>query len=152
MTRSEWVDVCDSRLRAAGINNFTALEVCDVGREYSGVQLSAPPLELFHNAIKLIDILAWVRSADGVAPVLINSWYRDREYNEAIGGVSHSMHMTLGAADIVKVGWTPSDVADLLEDHRAKTLFGIGRYKSFTHIDIRGMIGRQCPARWGSNE
>jgi len=152
MTRGEWVDVCDSRLRAAGINNFTALEVCDVGREYCGVQLSPPTLDLIYNAIKLIDILAWVRSADGVAPVLINSWYRDREYNEAIGGVSHSMHMTLGAADIVKVGWTPSDVADLLEDHRAKTLLGIGRYKSFTHVDIRGMIGRSCPARWGTNE
>ena len=152
MTRGEWVDVCDSRLRAAGINNFTALEICDVGREYCGVQLSPPTLDLIYNAIKLIDVLAWVRSADGVAPVLINSWYRDREYNEAIGGVSHSMHLTLGAADIVKVGWTPSDVADLLEGHRAKTLLGIGRYKSFTHVDIRGMIGRSCPARWGTNE
>ena len=152
MTRSEWVDVCDTRLRAAGINNFSSLEICDVGREYCGVQLSAPPLELLHNAIKLIDILAWVRSADGVAPVLIISWYRFREYNEAIGGVSHSMHMTLGAADIVKVGWTPSDVADLLEGHAAKSLFGIGRYKSFTHLDVRGMIGRLSPARWGTNE
>ena len=152
MTRSEWADACDPRLQAAGINNFSSLEICDVGREYCGIRLSAPPLELLHNAIKLIDILAWVRSADGVAPVLINSWYRDKEYNEAIGGVSHSMHTTLGAADIVKVGWTPSDVADLLEGHSAKSLFGIGRYKSFTHLDVRGMIGRSSPARWGTNE
>ena len=152
MTRGEWVDVCDSRLRAAGINNFTALEVCDVGREYCGVQLSPPTLDLIYNAIKLIDILAWVRSADGVAPVLINSWYRDREYNEAIGGVSHSMHMTCGAADIVKIGCIPSEVADMLEGHPDAKLFGIGRYKSFTHLDVRAMIGRPSPARWGSNE
>ena len=152
MTRGEWVDVCDSRLRAAGINNFTALEICDVGRKYCGVQLSVPPLDLIYNAIKLIDVLAWVRTADGVAPVLINSWYRDKEYNEAIGGVSHSMHLTLGAADIVKVGWSPSDVADLLDDSLWKRQLGIGRYKSFTHVDVRGMIGRPAPARWGSNE
>ena len=148
MTRSEWSDICDSRLRAAGINNFNALEVCDVGRKYCGVQLSAPPLELLHNAIKLIDILAWVRSAGGVAPVLINSWYRDREYNEAIGGVSHSMHMTLGAADIVKIGTSPAEVADLIDTHPQADMLGLGRYNTFTHVDIRGMIGRAAPARW----
>ena len=127
------------------------MEICDVGRECSGVTLSAPPLELLSNAVKLISVLQWVRRADGVAPVLINSWYRDREYNEAIGGVSNSMHLTLGAADIVKVGWEPSDVADLIDDSPWKRQLGLGRYNSFTHVDIRGMIGRPSPARWGTN-
>ena len=151
MTRSDWATLCDARLEASGINNFNALEICDVGREYCGVSLSAPPLELLGNAVKLIDVLQWVRRADGVAPVLINSWYRDSGYNEAIGGVSHSMHMTLGAADIVKVGWEPSDVADLIDDSPWKRQLGLGRYNSFTHVDIRGMIGRPSPARWGYN-
>jgi hypothetical protein len=150
MTRSDWATLCGSRLEANGINNFNALEICDVGREYCGVSLSAPPLELLGNAVKLIDVLQWVRRADGVAPVLINSWYRDSGYNEAIGGVSHSMHMTLGAADIVKVGWEPSDVADLIDDSPWKRQLGLGRYNSFTHVDIRGMIGRPSPARWGT--
>ena len=61
------------------------------------------------------------------------------------------MHLTLGASDIVKVGRSPSEVADMLEGHPDAKLLGIGRYKSFTHVDIRGMIGRPSPARWGSN-
>ena len=62
------------------------------------------------------------------------------------------MHLTLGASDIVKVGRSPSEVADMLEGHPDAKLLGIGRYKSFTHLDVRGMIGRRSPARWGSSE
>ena len=61
------------------------------------------------------------------------------------------MHLTLGAADIVKVGRSPSEVAGLLESSPYNNLLGVGRYKTFTHLDVRGMIGRQSPARWGSN-
>ena len=152
MTKDDWVTVCGSRLAANDITNFSPLEICDVGRLAYGTALTAPCLDLMKNAFKLIDILEWVRRADGEAPVLVNSWYRDSEYNHIIGGVKNSMHLTLGAADIVKVGCTPSQVADLLEDNPYNKLLGIGRYNSFTHVDIRGMIGRPSPARWGSNE
>jgi hypothetical protein len=40
----------------------------------------------------------------------------------------------------------------MLEGHPDAKLFGIGRYKSFTHLDVRGLVGRSSPARWGSNE
>ena len=151
MTRSEWATLCDAQLKANGIKNFTALEICDVGRESNGASLTPPSVELIDNAIKLIDVLQYVRRAGGVSPVLINSWYRSWDYNEAIGGVPNSMHLTLGAADIVKVNWTPRQVADLLEDSPYKEQLGIGRYKTFTHVDVRGMIGRPAPARWGKN-
>tara|TARA_R100000306_G_scaffold60031_1_gene59613 strand:- start:1936 stop:2394 length:459 start_codon:yes stop_codon:yes gene_type:complete len=152
MTKDDWVEICSKCLEDHGTKNFSALEICDVGRRSGDVVLSAPPVELLENAYNLIDVLEWLRAKDGVASVLVNSWYRDPEYNAAIGGVSHSMHLTLGAADIVKVGRSPSEVADMLEGHPHSKLFGIGRYKSFTHVDIRGMINRPSPARWGSNE
>ena len=136
MTRNNWATVCGQYLSDRGIKNFSALEICDVGRESGNATLSAPSLELLENAYKLV----------------VNSWYRDRAYNAAIGGVASSMHLTLGAADVVKIGRTPSEVADLLESHPHSKLFGLGRYKTFTHIDVRGMIGRPSPARWGSNE
>ena len=151
MTRSEWATLCDARLKASGITNFSALEICDVGRESQGVSLAPPEIELLDNAIKLIDVLQYVRRAGGVDPVLINSWYRSPDYNQVIGGVPNSMHLTLGAADIVKVNWTPKQVADLLDNSPYKQQLGIGRYKTFTHVDIRGIIGRSSPARWGKN-
>ena len=151
MTRNEWVRVCGARLQVHGITNFSPLEIADVGRQSSGVSLSSPPLGLLSNALKLVDVLQWLRNEGEVASVLVNSWWRSSEYNKAIGGVANSMHLTLGASDIVKVGWTPRQVADLLESSPYKEQLGIGRYKTFTHVDVRGMIGRPAPARWGTN-
>lgn len=148
MTKGDWLNICGKGLAERGTTNFSALEICDVGRKSGGAVLSTPPLELLGNAYKLLDVLEWLRIEGGTASVLINSWYRDPKYNAEIGGIPNSMHLTLGAADVTKVGCLPSDVADLLERSPYKKLLGIGRYKSFTHVDIRGMIGRKSPARW----
>ena len=148
MTRSDWIEVCGDRLHELGIKNFTPLEICDVGRTSGDTILQAPDLKLLENAVKLIDILSWLREEEVTAPVLVNSWYRDPDYNQVIGGVGTSMHITCGAADVVKGGYSPTQVADMLERHPLSELFGIGRYNTFTHIDIRGMVGRPAPARW----
>lgn len=156
MTRDEWTESCGNVLARAGVKHFHALEMADVGRETSApvASLEAPSMDLMPHFILLSRILADVRAAVRVTPVLVNSWYRDAEYNRRIGGVENSMHMTGGAADIVKVGLTPTEVADILERHPDADKFGIGRYKTFTHIDIRGMItspgwiGRRPAARW----
>ena len=157
MTKSEWIEVCGEALAAAGIEHFHPLEICDVGRESAETalldahRLGAPPADLIINAILLCRVLLDLRSSGRPMPVRVNSWYRDPSYNHRIGGVPRSMHLTCGAADVVKPGFTPSEVADILEDHPDSDAFGIGRYKTFTHIDVRGMMGRSSPARWGSN-
>jgi hypothetical protein len=154
MTRNEWVDVCGEALAAEGIEHFHPLEIADVGREIPGTQsykpqrLEVPQLDLIPNAILLCRVLLDLRAAKRPTSVLVNSWFRDRAYNHRIGGVVWSMHLTCGAADVVKPGFTPSEVAEILESHPDSEKFGIGRYKTFTHIDIRGMIGRPAPARW----
>ena len=153
MTKDEWVDVCGHALEAAGIQNFHPLEIADVGREaitalHGSQILTAPPIYLITNAILLCNVLRDLRSAVRPMPVLVNSWYRDSAYNNRIGGVPGSMHLTCGAADVTKAGFTPEEVADILERHPDSDEFGIGRYKTFTHIDIRGRIGRNAPARW----
>mgnify|MGYP003138140468 FL=1 len=148
MTKDEWVDVCGQALEAAGIQNFHPLEICDVGREAHQIVLTAPLSYRIVNAIKLCRVLSDLRAAVRPMPVLVNSWYRSAAYNHRIGGVPQSMHITCGAADVTKVGFTPDEVADILERHPDSDEFGIGRYKTFTHIDVRGMIGRNSPARW----
>ena len=158
MTKDDWVEVCGEALATEGIEHFHPLEICDVGRQshetrlYEPWRLRVPPLHLIPNAIMLCRVLCDLRSARRPMPVRVNSWYRDSSYNHRIGGVRWSMHLTCGAADIVKAGFTPAEVADMLENHPDSDQFGIGRYERFTHIDIRGMIGRAAPARWGSKE
>ena len=157
MTKDEWVEMCGKALAVEDIESFHPLEIADVGRKapdaqlYGDQRLVSPPFHLVPNAIKLCHVLCDLREAVKTTPVLVNSWYRDIIYNHRIGGVSRSMHLTCGAADVTKPGFTPSEVADILERHPDSSKFGIGRYKTFTHIDIRGMIGRPSPARWGSN-
>jgi len=154
MTKSEWVDVCGEALERASIDHFHPLEIADVGREapatslYEPYQLRAPSLHLIPNAIKLCRILCDLRAAVRPMPVRVNSWFRDSSYNHRIGGVHRSMHLTCGAADIVKAGFTPDEVADILERHPDSDQWGIGRYATFTHLDIRGVLSRPAPARW----
>ena len=154
MTKSEWVEVCGEALAAEGIEHFHPLEICDAGRlcaaslSFPARHLRVPPVRLIPNAILLCRVLCDLRSARRPMPVRVNSWYRDSLYNHLVGGVTGSMHLTCGAADVVKAGFTPDEVADILERHPDSEQFGIGRYKQFTHIDVRGMIGRSAPARW----
>ena len=154
MTKSEWIEVCGEALEAEGIEHFHPLEIADVGRQspetrlYEPWRLRAPPSYLIPNAILLCRVLCDLRAARRPMPVRVNSFYRDSSYNHRIGGVRWSMHLTCGAADVVKAGFTPAEVADILERHPDSDQFGIGRYERFTHIDIRGMLNRSAPARW----
>ena len=96
--------------------------------------------------------LAWTlqRVRDEVGfPVRINSAYRCPAHNKNIGGATHSKHLEGIAADIDVMGVNPKDVADKVEELMTSGAIpngGLGRYNTFTHVDIR-----QGPARWGSN-
>ena len=77
-------------------------------------------------------------------PVKINSACRCEAHNAEVGGSKNSQHLLGKAADITIQGISPSEVHRYLcEIYPDK--FGIGKYSSFTHIDVR-----ESKARWTS--
>lgn len=84
---------------------------------------------------QLIMVLQRIRSHFN-KPITINSGYRTHTRNKAVNGAKNSQHLYGTAADIVVSGVSPSDVANYAETILANT-GGIGRYATFTHIDVR---------------
>lgn len=89
---------------------------------------------------KLNEILEDIRCYFN-APVMINSACRCATYNKKVGGAQKSQHTRGLAADIEVMNVSPNTVADYLEKEHGTC--SIGRYDTFTHIDVRDI-----PARW----
>lgn len=108
------------------------------------------PRKYWANTQRLMEQLEVLREQLGGARIEVNSGYRSPKYNKRIGGASGSKHKLGMAADIMVAGCSPKDVADeivvLIQRGKMKQ-GGLGRYRSFTHYDVRGKR-----ARWGSNE
>ena len=90
---------------------------------------------------ELIEILEEVRRHFS-SPISINSAARCHKHNKKVGGKPSSQHLLGKAADIAVKGVDSSDVADYAEI-LLRGRGGIGRYNTFTHIDVR----ESC-ARW----
>lgn len=105
-------------------------------------------LQLAQNLQILRDELSKEQGKD--CPIHINSGYRTPSYNAKLErSAQHSKHMTAEAADITALPYSPKQMADKIEKliKAGKLTFGgLGRYKGFTHVDIR-----KNKARWGSN-
>lgn len=84
----------------------------------------------------LIDYLEKKRDRLGKS-ITINSGFRCTRHNRDIGGKKGSIHMTGKAADIVVSGEDMLKLADVFEDAD-----GLGRYKNFLHVDVRGYRAR----------
>tara|TARA_R110000796_G_scaffold160759_1_gene277533 strand:- start:263 stop:679 length:417 start_codon:yes stop_codon:yes gene_type:complete len=100
--------------------------------------------ELEPNLITLVDNLQTLRYHLG-ARIDINISYRPKWYELSRGRSGKSQHVQLKAADISVIGWTPGDVANEIEaliKAGKMTEGGVGRYKTFTHYDIRGTAAR----------
>ena len=92
-------------------------------------------------SVELVGLLQELRDEIN-EPITINSACRCKDWNEQVGGAKRSQHLLGTAADIVVKGCTPAYVYEWLDNKYPDTL-GLGKYKSFTHVDVR-----KRKARW----
>ena len=88
----------------------------------------------------LVDIRQGIRAHFGVA-VTITSAFRTASHNKNVCGAAYSQHCYGKAADIRVSGVAPSKVAAYAETLMPNT-GGIGRYSTFTHVDVRSTKSR----------
>lgn len=104
-----------------------------------GIRNSFPPKELWPNIAKVAKVVDLLRKRLE-KPVKITSAYRNPSYNASIKGASRSQHLKFKALDIACRGASSVVVAKELRKMRAEGIFkgGVGRYSTWTHVDIRG--------------
>jgi uncharacterized protein YcbK (DUF882 family) len=74
------------------------------------------------------------------AKVTVTSGCRCPEHNKKVGGSLGSQHLLAKAADIIVEGVSPLRVYEFLDPI---VIGGLGKYKTFTHVD-----SREKRARW----
>ncbi|MBL4802076.1 MAG: hypothetical protein JKY45_09285 [Emcibacter sp.] len=89
--------------------------------------------------LELLDMLEVIRRHFG-QPVTITSACRCEGHNKAVGGKLNSRHRLAMAADIQVRGIMPAAVYAFAD--KEWKISGLGRYKTFTHIDCRGYRAR----------
>ncbi len=90
---------------------------------------------------KLIELLESIRNAFGKS-ITITSGYRCEHHNHEVGGAKKSQHMDGIAADIKVTGMDAHDVHAYLVQHLDDKIGGLGKYKSWTHVDVRSTHAR----------
>lgn len=85
----------------------------------------------------IVELLEKIKAHFG-KPLRLNSGYRTPTYNKKVGGRKKSQHMFGNAADFRIDGVRPSEVSSWLKTFHTG---GIGTYPSFTHVDVRNLIG-----------
>lgn len=120
-----------------GVRYFTADEVFFRGARDARLQLNTdPPRALWPSLLAVVKVADEARHRLG-RPLRINSAYRSPAYNRAISGSSGSIHMKGGALDL---SGSPATLHRILTQMRREGLFrgGIGKYRTFCHVDVRG--------------
>jgi len=93
------------------------------------------------NLKRLAGLLQQVKTAVGGKPVMINSGFRSKQVNDAVGSKDSSQHRTGCAADIRVPGMKPREVVEACI--AAKVPFDqiILEFDSWTHISVPNIYG-----------
>lgn len=104
--------------------NFSPAEIAVRGGPRQGAVLINPPA---------LDALQTLRNTLG-APVILNSAYRDPEWNRIVGGAFRSKHLMGIAFDVRDSDYYSRD--ELVAAARSAGFCGFGYYANFIHIDL----------------
>ena len=102
---------------------------------------TAVPEKYYANCQKLMNLLEEIRTACGNRAITITSGYRTESYNKRVDGAKQSQHLYAAASDIKVSGKSAAEVyklCDTLVGNRG----GVGKYSTFTHVDVRGHKAR----------
>ncbi|MBT8036503.1 MAG: DUF882 domain-containing protein [Verrucomicrobiae bacterium] len=101
---------------------------------------SLPPRSMWKKMGPTLKVVDRMSREMGLPVKSILSAYRSPHYNWAVRGKSRSLHKANQAVDVVFQGATPHYVASVARYLRKKRKFsgGVGRYRSFVHVDTRG--------------
>ena len=96
---------------------------------------NAPNASETDNLRRLAQLLEQVRKTLG-KPILINSGYRSKQVNDAVGSKDSSQHRIGCAADIKVLGLTPNEVCNAIIASDIQFDQLIREFDSWTHISV----------------
>jgi hypothetical protein len=88
------------------------------------------------NLVRLAFLLEQVKKAVGGKPVMVNSGFRSKRVNDAVGSKDTSQHRIGCAADIRVPGMTPKQVVDACIAAKVPYDQIILEFDSWTHISV----------------
>ncbi len=88
------------------------------------------------NLVRLANFLEVVKSVLGGKPIMINSAFRSKQVNDAVGSKDSSQHRTGCAADIRVPGITPDEVVKAIIASDLEYDQVIREFDRWTHISI----------------
>ena len=98
--------------------------------------LNVPTDEERANLVRLANLLEQVKIAVGGKPVIVNSGFRSKKVNDAVGSKDTSQHRLGCAADIRVPGMTPRAVVEACIAAQVPFDQLILEFDSWTHISV----------------
>ena len=93
------------------------------------------------NLLRLANLLEQVKSVLGGVPVMVNSAFRCKEVNDAVGSKDTSQHRVGCAADIRVPGMTPDEVVKAIIAAGLPFDQLIREFDRWTHISVPNVEG-----------
>jgi len=93
------------------------------------------------NLIRLAEMLEQVKNVLGNKPIMVNSAFRSKQVNDAVGSKDTSQHRIGCAADIRVPGMTPDAVVKAIINSGLLYDQIIREFDSWTHISITNVAG-----------